>query len=94
VTLHAFVEHECSRCATYFVPLPILPRCPKCGCKSSKVFDNFIEDTIRSALNNLATYGSFIPHAWGIFTVGDRYYWLAFQSFCFASSLLKIDDYV
>ena len=92
MTLHAFIEHKCSYCGTHFVPLPILPRCPKCGRKSSKVFDNFIEDTIRSSLYNLTKYGSFVPPGWGTFTVGDHYYWLAFGFLSFASSSLKIDE--
>ena len=69
MTLHAFIEHKCSYCGTHFVPLHILPKCPKCGRKSSKVFDNFIEDTIRSSLYNLTKYGSFVPPSWGTFTV-------------------------
>lgn len=92
MTLHSRIEYKCRNCGTDFIPTPILSTCPKCGYRSSKVFNNFIEETIRSALYNLTNYGSFIPHGWGTFTIGDHYYWLAFRFLSFASYSLKVDE--
>jgi hypothetical protein len=92
MTLHAYIDYQCENCGTYYVPLSILQRCPKCGNKSSEVFNYFIEATIRSALYNLKVYGSFIPGAWGVFSIGDHYYWLAFNFLSFTSSLLNIKE--
>lgn len=90
MTLHAYVEYKCKSCGTDFIPLPLAQRCPKCAHKASKVFESFVEDSIRSALYNVSTYGSLIPPGWGFFTVGDSYYWLAFQFLSFVSSSLGV----
>jgi len=92
MTLHSNVNYNCKNCGVNFVPLPVFKKCPKCNYKSTKVFNHFIEETIRSALFNLTNYGSFIPYGWGVFTIGDHYYWLAFQFLSFASLSLKVAE--
>ena len=92
MTLHSSVNYKCSYCGTSFVPMPVLSECPKCSLKSSVVFDNFIEDSVKSSLYNLETRGSFLPPAWGFITIGDRYYWFAFEFLSFVSSSAKIGE--
>jgi len=92
MTIHSSVHYKCEDCGNYFVPIPIFKNCPKCGHESSKIFYNFIEDTIRSALFNLINYNSFEPYGWAFITIGDSYYWLAFNFLSFASSSLKVAE--
>ena len=92
MTIHAFTDYECKFCHLAFIPLPTARICPKCGRKSHKVFHDFRERTLQSASFNLAKDNSFIPGAWGMFTIGDRYYWLAFQFLQFTSSYTNVKD--
>ena len=90
MTLHSSVDHKCEDCGAYFIPLPEADKCPKCGRRSLKVFDDFVENTIQSALFNIRRYRSLIPAAWGVFTIGDHYYWHAFNFLSFAAANLKV----
>jgi len=92
MTLHSNVNYKCKNCGLYFIPLPKFKICPKCNHKSIKVFNYFIEETIRSALYNLTRYGSFIPPVWLTRTIGDQYYLIAFEFLYFTSSTLKVAE--
>ena len=91
MTLHSSVNYKCDDCGTYFVPLPGADKCPKCGRMSREIFDDFVEATIQSALFNIRKYKSFIPGAWGVFTIGDHYYLHAFNFLHYAAATLKVN---
>ncbi len=92
MTIHAHTDYRCNRCATAFVPMPRLSKCPKCGSIANRVFQDFVQDAISSALFNLERYGSLIPWGWATITIGDHYYWLAFQFLSFASHQLNVAE--
>jgi hypothetical protein len=92
MTLHAFVQYQCKSCSFPFVPFEELSECPKCGYPTRKRFNTFVEFTLKSASYNLAQRETFIPGGWGTSTVGDHYYWLAFQFLKFAAFTLKIPE--
>ena len=91
MTLHSFLDYQCSSCGVHYIPLPVAPNCPNCNYEPTVVFQHFIENVIRSALSNLKQTGSFVPHFDIMVPISNEYRWLAFNLLSFAADMLKVD---
>lgn len=92
MTLHSKVEYKCTQCETRFVPIPEAPQCPKCGAKSDTVFPDFIQDALKSTQFNLNSYGMWMK-MWMTLTIGDWYYYVAFNFLGYACKELGEDKW-
>jgi hypothetical protein len=92
MSIHSDVEYGCEKCGQRFIPLTNQQKCPKCGHEAPQVFEDFIYQTNFSAINNL-TYGPFYPAIYGVFTLDDQYYYLAYKFLGFAALKLKTSHY-
>ena len=79
MTLHAHLDYECKKCGLHYIPIKSAPKCPLCGASPERVYIGFTNLFFKSASFNLEEYFSFIPPAWGVFTVSDNYFLAGFQ---------------
>jgi hypothetical protein len=80
MTLHVYYEHQCAGCQAFFIPYQPGVRCPKCGQAAAEVFD-FVPQAASSLRFNLASYGSYLPPAWYVGSLGDHCLRLLFAAF-------------
>lgn len=94
MTDHSFVDYKCKYCGANFVPMLQIANCPNCGLKSEKIFDDFIDEVIGSALFNISSprYKNAFPGAWAVCNIGDWYYKMTFLFIIFVSEELKIEQ--
>lgn len=71
MTIHISYRHQCEGCQTEYIPYNEAVPCPKCGLVEEERYD-LIPRAAYSALYNLEKVESYIPLAWGIFTLGDQ----------------------
>jgi len=79
LTLHINYDHQCPKCEAYYVPYDDVP-CPRCGLVEKERFD-CITRAARSLLFNLDNYGSYVPPAWWVSSLGDHILQILFGIF-------------
>ena len=80
MTVHVHYEHRCAGCGAFFIPYePGLP-CPKCAAPAAEDFD-FVPQAAASLRFNLQSYGSYLPPAWYVGSLGDHCLRLLFSAF-------------
>ena len=70
MTLHIMYNHKCPKCGAYYIPYDENVPCPNCGYMEKDRFD-FIPRAVKSLKFNHEAYGSYIPFAWWISSLGD-----------------------
>lgn len=80
MTVHVHYEHRCAGCSAFFIPYAPGVSCPKCGRAAAEVFD-FIPQAAASLRFNLESYGSYLPPAWYVGSLGDHCLRLLFSAF-------------
>lgn len=82
MTLHVRYSHQCPNCDAHFIPYDSDVLCPNCGQPPDidDVFP-FIGRAAASVNFNLASYGSYVPPAWYIGSLGDHFLYILFGLF-------------
>ena len=80
MTLHVPYDHQCPACGAYYIPYDDDVPCPNCGLVEDERFD-FIPQAANSALFNIRHYGSYVPPAWYVGSLGDHILRLLFLIF-------------
>ena len=83
MTVHVRYEHQCPGCRAHYIPYAPGVPCPQCERPSQESFD-FVPQAAASLRFNLRTYGSYLPPAWYVGSLGDhclRLLFAAFESF-------------
>lgn len=80
MTLHVVYNHECPDCGAYYIPYGEDVACPRCGLVEEERFD-YIPQAAESVRFNLETYGSYVPPAWWVGSLGDHILLILFHLF-------------
>jgi hypothetical protein len=71
MTLHVVYSYSCPQCQAHYIPYKADVVCPRCGAASTETFD-YIPQAAQSIAYNLDRYGSYIPPAWWVGSLGDH----------------------
>lgn len=71
MTLHVVYNHQCEQCQAHYIPYDSDVPCPKCGTVEIERFD-YIPQAAQSVRYNLERYGSYVPGAWWVGSLGDH----------------------
>ncbi len=81
MTLHIHYDHQCPECGAAYIPYGDDVPCPQCGLREQERFADFVTQAAGSALYNLRGGGSYMPMAWGCFSLADSILMFLFQMF-------------
>ena len=81
MTLHISYDHDCPECGASYIPYGKDVPCPKCGMLEQERFADFTSQAAESALYNVRSGGSYMPMAWGCFSLADSILMFLFQMF-------------
>ncbi len=70
MTLHVVYSYSCPQCEAHYIPYTAEVVCPRCGAASTETFD-YIPQAAQSIAYNLERYGTYIPPAWWVGSLGD-----------------------
>ena len=79
MTLHVVYNHECPKCQAHYIPYDDIS-CPNCGWHEEERFD-YIPQAAGSVKYNLRRYGSYVPPAWWVGSLGDHILHILFYVF-------------
>ena len=71
MTLHVVYSYNCPQCDAHYIPYAADVVCPRCGSPSTETFD-YIPQAAQSIAYNLGRYGTYIPPAWWVGSLGDH----------------------
>ncbi len=71
MTLHVVYSYDCPQCQAHYIPYAAGVVCPRCGAASTETF-NYIPQAAQSISYNLERYGTYIPPAWWVGSLGDH----------------------
>ncbi|MCD6513894.1 MAG: hypothetical protein J7L07_03120 [Candidatus Odinarchaeota archaeon] len=80
MTLHIVYNHRCPRCGACYIPYDKDVPCPNCGHTEEERFD-YITRAVASLKFNLETFGSYMPRAWCVRSLGDHILHILFWIF-------------
>jgi hypothetical protein len=80
MTLHVYYSHQCTACEAHYIPYDQDVPCPQCGLIKPERFD-FIPRALQSMEFNLKQFGSYMPPAWWVGSLGDHVLHLLFRIF-------------
>ena len=81
MTLHIHYDHECPECGADYIPYDTDVPCPRCGLHEEERFADFVSQAADSACYNADCGGSYMPMAWGCFSLADSTLMFLFQMF-------------
>ncbi len=71
MTLHVVYSYNCPQCDAHYIPYAVGVVCPRCGNNSTETFD-YIPQAAQSIAYNLGRYGTYLPPAWWVGSLGDH----------------------
>lgn len=80
MTLHVVYSYNCPECDANYIPYAAGVVCPRCGSDATETFD-YIPQAAESINYNLALYGSYMPIAWWVGSLGDHILHILFPIF-------------
>lgn len=82
MTLHVTYEHQCPKCAAYYIPYDEVVPCPQCGLIVKDRFDYIEQAAVSMRFNKReGSYIPSIPSAWLVGSLGDHILSLLFLIF-------------
>jgi len=72
MTYHSSFNYECPKCGARYAPFRKGVKCPKCGYESGEVYP-MAEEALRAWEYHVEMYGSGVPPAYAILSLGDSY---------------------
>ena len=80
MTLHVVYSHNCPQCDAHFIPYAGGVVCPRCGSPSTETYP-YIPEAAQSVAYNLERYGTYVPPAWWVGSLGDHILHILFPVF-------------
>lgn len=80
MTLHVVYSYTCPQCEAHYIPYDAEVVCPRCGAPSTETF-GYISQAAVSIAYNLDRYGTYIPPAWWVGSLGDHILHVLFPVF-------------
>jgi hypothetical protein len=81
MTLHIHYNYRCQSCEAFYIPYGPDVACPRCGHHDVGNWIDFVPRAARSIDYNLARYGSYMPPAWFVGSLGDHILHILFGLF-------------
>jgi hypothetical protein len=78
MSLHIMYDHQCPKCAAYYIPYEQNIVCPNCGLDENEV-DDIVPQLVHSANYQKNVYGCYTPIAWWVGSFGDHVALLLFE---------------
>jgi len=92
MSLHIMYDHQCQKCAAYYIPYEKGIVCPNCGLDEEEIYD-IVPVIVHSAKYQMDTMGFYTPIAWWTGSFGDYVALIIFQILDEYNKQIEMEDF-